>query len=50
VSVGDDHVEIIGGNVGNSVTRRPLKLLEDGTIKPVVQHGENLFGLMKCRL
>lgn len=50
VSVGDDHVEIIGGNVGNSVTRRPLKLLEDGTIKPIVQHGENLFGLMKCRL
>lgn len=50
VSVGDDEIEIIGGNVGNSVTRRPLKLLEDGTIKPIVQHGENLFGLMKCRL
>jgi hypothetical protein len=50
VTVGTDQIEIIGGNVGDSVTRRPLKLLEDGTIKPIMQHGENLFGLMKCRL
>jgi hypothetical protein len=50
VSVGNGAIEIIGGNVGNSVTRRPLALDADGFIKPLNQHGENLFGLMKCRL
>lgn len=50
VSVGNGQIEIIGGNVGNSVTRRPLALDDNGFLKPVMQHGENLFGLMKCRL
>ena len=50
VSVGDDTVDIIGGNVGDSVTRRPLRINDSGFLIPVVLGGENLFGLMKNRL
>jgi hypothetical protein len=47
IGVGSE-IEIIGGNVGNSVTRRPLALTPNGTIQPATQGGETLFGLMKC--
>lgn len=50
VAVEADQVWIIGGNVGNSVTRRPVKLNATGFLEPVVTNGENLFGLMKNRL
>jgi hypothetical protein len=50
VAVGSDKTWIIGGNVGNSVTRRPLKLDASGFLVPTAQHGENLFGVMKCRI
>ncbi len=50
VEVTPKQIVVIGGNVGDSVTRRPLALDDGGFIKPVVQHGETLFGLMKCRI
>lgn len=49
VAVENDLVWIIGGNVGNSVTRRPLALA-GGFLKPVVQGGETLIALMKKRI
>lgn len=50
VAVGADEVEIIGGNVGNSVTRRPLALDADGFLIGGEQGGETLFAIMGCRL
>jgi predicted chitinase len=50
VEVGGEEVQIVGGNVGNSVTKRPLKLTEGGFLRPTSQGGENLFGIMRCRL
>jgi Uncharacterized protein conserved in bacteria (DUF2272)/Domain of unknown function (DUF1906) len=50
VEVAPDRVWIIGGNVGNSVTRRPLHLDPDGYLVPTVENGEVLFGLMKNRI
>jgi hypothetical protein len=50
VEARNDSVEVIGGNVGNSVTRRALALNAQGFFTPVIQHGENLFGIMRCRL
>ncbi|MBZ9603314.1 DUF2272 domain-containing protein [Phyllobacterium chamaecytisi] len=50
VSVEADKVWIIGGNVGNSVTKRPLPLRPDGYLFPIVVNGENLFALMQCRI
>lgn len=50
VEVGPEQVWIIGGNVGNSVTRRPLRLDESGCILPIFQNGETLFAIMKNRL
>ena len=47
VAVQPKAIEIIGGNVGNSVTRRPLALDSAGFLVPTVQGGETLFGLMK---
>jgi hypothetical protein len=41
---------VIGGNVGNSVTRRPLVRNGQGFLVPVTIGGENLFGIMKCRI
>ncbi|MDR6609071.1 DUF2272 domain-containing protein [Pseudomonas synxantha] len=48
VAVETDQIWVIGGNVGNSVTRRPL-LLVDGLLAPTKQNGETLFALMKNR-
>lgn len=50
VAVADDQVEIIGGNVDNSVTRRPLTLDPNGKIAALTRANETLFGLMKCRI
>jgi hypothetical protein len=50
VSVEAGQVMVIGGNVGNSVTKRPVLLNTDGYLFPQTVGGENLFGLMRCRL
>jgi len=49
VEVTPDTVWIIGGNVGDSVTRRPLPLA-GGRLPAVTQNGEVLFALMQNRL
>ncbi len=50
VAVNSNQIEVIGGNVGNSVTRRPLALDTQGYLQSTVQGGENLFALMSCRI
>ena len=50
VSVGGNSIDIIGGNVGDSVTRRSLPLDDAGFLPPLHMGGENLFGLMKDRI
>ena len=50
VEVQADKAWIIGGNVGNSVTRHPLRLDQNGFLAPAVLNGEILFGNMKCRI
>jgi hypothetical protein len=49
VAVRPDEVDIVGGNVGDSVTKRPLGL-NSGYLNPVTMGGENLFALMENRL
>ncbi len=49
VAVESTQVWVIGGNVGDSVTRRPLPLV-NGYLPPFNEGGETLFGLMKNRL
>ena len=50
VAVGANEIEIIGGNVGNSVTLRPLALDSDGFLVGGDQGGETLFAIMGCQL
>ena len=50
VALSEDHVDVIGGNVGDSVTKRPLSLDTDGFLKPARQGEETLFCLMGCRI
>ena len=50
VEIGLEELWVIGGNVGNSVTRRPLPLNSEGYLVPVSMGGEQLFGLMQNRL
>ncbi|WP_426409474.1 DUF2272 domain-containing protein [Bradyrhizobium ganzhouense] len=50
VEVNGDQVQIVGGNVGDSVTKRPLALNAGGYLQPTTQGGENLFGIMRCRI
>lgn len=50
VQVTKDHVWVIGGNIGNSVTKRPFARGADGFLSPIVVNGENLFGIMQCRI
>lgn len=50
VEVGADQIQIVGGNVGDSVTKRPLELNDGGFLEATNQGGENLFGIMRCRL
>lgn len=49
VEIRGNGIDVVGGNVGDSVTRRPLALA-DGFIKPVSYGGEQLFALMKNRI
>jgi predicted chitinase len=50
VEVGANQIQVVGGNVGDSVTKRPLNLNASGFVQTVSQGGENLFGIMHCRL
>ncbi|MBR1281292.1 DUF2272 domain-containing protein [Bradyrhizobium sp. AUGA SZCCT0177] len=50
VEVGANEVQVVGGNVGNSVTKRPIGLNDGGFVRPTNQGGENLFAIMRCRL
>jgi hypothetical protein len=49
VEIGSGELWVIGGNVGDSVTRRPLPLNSEGYLVPVTMGGEQLFGLMQGR-
>lgn len=49
ISVADNEIEIVGGNVGDSVTRRPLAL-KNGFVQPATESGEYLFALLKNRI
>ncbi|MGO7683458.1 DUF2272 domain-containing protein [Rhizobium ruizarguesonis] len=50
VAVEADKIWIVGGNVGNSVTKRPLPLGSNGYLAPMVVGGENIFAIMQCRI
>ncbi|TPM03530.1 MULTISPECIES: DUF2272 domain-containing protein [unclassified Mesorhizobium] len=50
VSIGDGIAWIIGGNVGNSVTKRPLALSDNGLLRAVAAGGEQLFAVMEERI
>ncbi|MER9891867.1 DUF2272 domain-containing protein [Mesorhizobium sp. M0119] len=50
VDVTPESVWIIGGNIGNSVTKRPIRRSPNGYLLPIVVNGENLFGIMRCRI
>ena len=49
VAVDALQIEVIGGNVGDSVTRRPLRLSSAGFLLPA-DTGETLFALMENRV
>jgi hypothetical protein len=49
LSVAANQIEIVGGDIGDSVTRRTLTL-ENGLVKAAAQDGEYLFVLMKNRI
>jgi hypothetical protein len=50
VQKSDGMVFVIGGNVGDSVTKRPLRLAPNGFLQPTVEGGETLFALMENRM
>lgn len=50
VAVDHDSVDVIGGNVSNSVTRRKLPLDNGGHLVPLQRGGEKLFAFMANRL
>ncbi|WP_187970098.1 DUF2272 domain-containing protein [Aquibium microcysteis] len=50
VEVAGDKAWVIGGNIGNSVTRRPLALTAEGFLSPNQPCGETLFAIMGCRI
>lgn len=43
-------VDVIGGNVANSVTKRPLSLDKSGFVAETVRGNETLFAIMKNRI
>jgi hypothetical protein len=49
VGVEKSNVQVIGGNVGNSVTKRPLAL-DGGFLSPTEYGGETLFAIMQNRI
>jgi hypothetical protein len=50
VEVGTSWVTVIGGNVGDSVTRRPIALNMAGFVLPAIQGSESLFAIMQNRI
>jgi hypothetical protein len=50
VEVDANQVYVIGGNVGNSVTRRPLPLDSRGFLLPRTVSGETTFALRENRM
>ncbi|MBY3383207.1 DUF2272 domain-containing protein [Rhizobium laguerreae] len=50
VQVEESLIWVIGGNVGNSVTKRPLELDLNGYVKPGIVSGELLFAILECRI
>jgi hypothetical protein len=50
IEVRPGEVDIIGGNVGDSVTKRTVALDANGFLRASISGGETLFGLMKCRI
>jgi hypothetical protein len=50
VEVRSGEVDVIGGNVGHSVSRRTLLLDANGRLRPINLHGESLFAIMANRL
>jgi hypothetical protein len=50
VEVLSDRVNVIGGNVGDSVTRRPLPLNDFGFLSPTTFGPETLFAIMQNRI
>ena len=50
VDVGNAAVQVVGGNVGDSVTERPLPLTPAGFLAPTIENGETLFALMQNRI
>jgi hypothetical protein len=50
VEVLSNRVNVIGGNVGDSVTRRPLPLNDFGFLRPVTVNSETLFAIMQNRI
>jgi hypothetical protein len=50
VQKSDGMVFVIGGNVGDSVTKRPLRLAPNGFLQPTVEGGETVFALMENRM
>jgi hypothetical protein len=50
VQVFPDRINVIGGNVGNSVTRRPLALDASGFLKPPSSGSEAIIAIMQDRI
>jgi hypothetical protein len=50
VEVQPDCVWVIGGNVGNSVSKRPVALNSTGYFEEGMVYGEYLFAVMECRV
>jgi hypothetical protein len=50
VQVNAASIKVVGGNVGDSVTRRPIRLNARGFLDQGIINGELLFGLMQNRI
>jgi hypothetical protein len=50
VQVNAASIDVVGGNVGDSVTRRPIRLNTQGFLEQHIVNGELLFGLMQNRI
>lgn len=50
INVGPSDILVIGGNVGDSVTKRPIALDSAGFVVPATQGGEYLFAIMQNRI
>jgi lysozyme family protein len=50
IEVRPGEIDVIGGNVGQSVTRRPLALDTNDHLKPVSRPGERLFAIMQNQI